>query len=1270
MKYFFFLFILLVTSLNGYASHILGGDIYYEQLSQNQYRVFVKLYRDCNGVAAPGAVTIGVAKLLEANNFSTFQLGKVSQSIVPNLCTMVSNRCGSNGNYGIEEHVYSGVYNLPQALSNENIEFRYSDCCKSGAINNLTNAVNLNTYLRVSVYRPPVSPTNTGPVFLTDPVYFTPTSANQVNTYSHLAYDADGDSLVYRLENVQLGHNNFATYAGGYSAANPFGNGITSTIDPETGLLTITGVTNQRCCTYVVAVDEYRNGVLLSTTRREVSLLFKPPSSSPQEISDFAGQSGSHLFFHCQAGILRDTLIVRDLDASDNVIISVVSSSPFITIQPVVPGNPVSVVLEVDMTNIGMGEYSFTINSNDNGCPFPLTNNRTFMISIIDTIPPVPTVDTLFAECSVTVPMALATDNCRSSVTGTTNDPLTFNALGTYAVNWLFDDRNGNTATARQVVVVRDITPPVVPALPDVVAQCEATVTPPIAEDNCMGQIIGTTSDPLTYSTQGTYVITWNFEDGNGNRSSGTQRVIIDDTIAPVAPTLAVIRNCGQATAPTPTAVDNCVGTVTGTTTDPLTYSSPGIYTVVWSFNDGNGNVSTANQVVTVVEIPAVLPIPTVHVCNGTPKSVTFDATVASTYTWTNSNTAIGLVASGTGNIPSFTARNTTNAPISATITVTPTSNGCVGEPYSFEIVVAPDVKLRGTVDMPSVCRLTTEPTIQLNLAHGAAPYTISYTIDGGTTQTVQSVGSVAEITVPTDRAGVFAYRFLSVQSGDSLACTTAIDTTIRVTIFELPTIFAGNDSIVCPDARYVFRSSGTAVTYVWNTNARNGDWTTITAPTEFVVTGTDANGCVNRDTVFIDLFIPSIVYAGEDQVICFKEEVTLSAQFTDGVIGTYNWNFGVNDGVPFRPTNSNMYTVIGLDANGCKSTDSVYVTVNSLPVIVLDNLKRGCEGDQILLNASGVTNGSYVWSNGVMNQSTFEAPVGRNWYTVEVTDGNGCKSKDSVEVFIQKYLDIDFVVKQDGYCYPVEVELTNTSPEIGTNCVWTVDGLQPVNGCSRQVVTINEPGVFGVNLRMQTIENGCVSQRRMDSLIVIDKYPIAKFKFTPEKLTEIYSVAEFINQSTLAETYYWDFGNERHSSLENPSMDYGPDVRRYLATLYAYSLHGCLDTTAMIVQVGEELIFYIPNTFTPDGNRYNEIFKPVFTSGYDPQNYVLYIYNRWGEQIFESHDAEVGWNGRYGEMGDICPDGSYSWVIEVATKDDAFGTGKSRFNGHITLLR
>lgn len=79
---------------------------------------------------------------------------------------------------------------------------------------------------------------------------------------------------------------------------------------------------------------------------------------------------------------------------------------------------------------------------------------------------------------------------------------------------------------------------------------------------------------------------------------------------------------------------------------------------------------------------------------------------------------------------------------------------------------------------------------------------------------------------------------------------------------------------------------------------------------------------------------------------------------------------------------------------------------------------------------------------------------------------------------------------------------------------------------------------------------------------------------------------------------------------------------------LISTNVNGCPDTAYAVIIVKEEAIYYVPNAFTPDGDEFNQAFTPIFSTGVDPYNYNMKVFNRWGEVIFESNDLSVGWDG------------------------------------------
>ena len=203
-------------------------------------------------------------------------------------------------------------------------------------------------------------------------------------------------------------------------------------------------------------------------------------------------------------------------------------------------------------------------------------------------------------------------DACTGIVTGTTSDPVVYTQSGTYTVTWAFNDKNGNTSSAQQLVTVLDNVPPLSPNLAPLTVNCgESITTVATTTDNCVGEIRGTTTTPLSDLAVGDFIVTWLFEDGNGNSTTATQMVNVVDNTPPVPPVLREIATINTAVSLTitPVAIDACAGVVTGTTKDPLIYTAVGQYFVGWLFTDAQGNTSMATQTISILTTPPPPPV-------------------------------------------------------------------------------------------------------------------------------------------------------------------------------------------------------------------------------------------------------------------------------------------------------------------------------------------------------------------------------------------------------------------------------------------------------------------------------------------------------------------------------------------------------------------------------------------------------------------------------------------------------------------------------------
>jgi hypothetical protein len=236
-------------------------------------------------------------------------------------------------------------------------------------------------------------------------------------------------------------------------------------------------------------------------------------------------------------------------------------------------------------------------------------------------VPDAPSLPTVTGECSATLgETPTASDNCAGlEVQGVALDPLTYNTPGTHTVRWQFSDPAGNTTIQTQTVVVTDGAAPVpnVASLPTLSGECSVTAVAPTASDNCAGTVTATTSDPTTYTAQGTYIIHWTYTDLGGNTATQNQTVVVDDNTPPTisAPAAATLYtgpgavSCGVTVADldaalgTATANDNCAGVSVVRTGVPAGGFFPlGQTTVTYTATDVGGNSTSATQVVNVVD--------------------------------------------------------------------------------------------------------------------------------------------------------------------------------------------------------------------------------------------------------------------------------------------------------------------------------------------------------------------------------------------------------------------------------------------------------------------------------------------------------------------------------------------------------------------------------------------------------------------------------------------------------------------------------------------
>jgi len=631
-----------------------------------------------------------------------------------------------------------------------------------------------------------------------------------------------------------------------------------------------------------------------------------------------------------------------------------------------------------------------------------------------------------------------------------------------------------------------------------------------------------------------------------------------------------------------------------------------GNYTFTVTGTDANGctNIDEVNLVVN--DLPVVVAGANETACAG--GSVTLNGSGAVTYVWDNGVTDGIPFGQGVGTV---------------TYTVIGTdANGCSNSDQVDVTVNALPVVVGG-LDQ-TVC----DGEFVTLSGSGA----VSYVWDNGVTDGVpfaQGVGTVTYSVIGTDMNG----------------CSNTDN--VDVTVNPLPVVDAGVDNTECENTQITLSGAG-AMTYTWDTGVIDGvPFTQLPGTVTYTVVGTDANGCTDSDQVDITINALPNVVAGPDQTVCDGTPVTLSGSGANN----YAWTGGVVDGVPFVPAvGQYQFVVSGTDVLLCANNDTVLVTVHANPVVIAGIDQTSCEDSWITLNAIGSPN--LYWSNAVINNTPFQQGVGIVDYVVYDSLATGCTSSDTVRVEV--FANPIVTANDAEIC---EGEGVTLSGQGAVSYSWT-GGV--INGVEFYPTTSGNYDVLGISA------DGCTAESTAS--VIVHYAPDVSFKIDDMSLTTLDPTTSFTNLTTGATSYNWDFGDgSPYSSLFEPTHTFPVDASgEYQITLTAYSDFGCVAEAVKYIHVFQDYTIFVPNSFTPDHNGENDIFKPVMT-GFDEDDFTLYIFNRWGDLIFESHNMEVGWDGTFAGQDYQVQDGAYTWKIVAGLKDSS---DSKIFVGHVVLLK
>jgi gliding motility-associated-like protein len=326
------------------------------------------------------------------------------------------------------------------------------------------------------------------------------------------------------------------------------------------------------------------------------------------------------------------------------------------------------------------------------------------------------------------------------------------------------------------------------------------------------------------------------------------------------------------------------------------------------------------------------------------------------------------------------------------------------------------------------------------------------------------------------------------------------------------------------------------------------------------------------------------------------------------------------------------------------------------------------CPGQGATINAS-VTGGnggpySYLWSNGSTSASQTVNPLVSTTYYVTATDNCSPPVTDSVLVNVFDLPAITFTADTFSGCKPLTVTFFNTTANT-TNPVWNFgDGFTATG--DTVIHSYMDNGVYDVQLTV-TGNGGCVDSLQQSNFITVYNTPIADFYYAPDSIDMLNTNVEFFDNSYGNNINYWawNFNYQDTSYQQNPVYTFPEDTGLYYVSLYIKDVNGCKDSTFKFVRIKGVYTIYVPNAFTPlDTKHLNDFFKP-YGIGISDKDFNFYIYDRWGNLIYESHDLyDKGWDGTYN--GVIVPLDVYVWKLQF--KDI---NGKHHvLHGHVTIVK
>jgi len=606
--------------------------------------------------------------------------------------------------------------------------------------------------------------------------------------------------------------------------------------------------------------------------------------------------------------------------------------------------------------------------------------------------------------------------------------------------------------------------------------------------------------------------------------------------------------------------------------------------------------------------------------------------TGAPAYTWTGPNNFNSTLQNPS--IPNATAA------MAGTYTLTYDAGGCISTAVTNVVVNTPTLPTFNQIN--PICEDATPPNLPAS-----------------STNNPSIAGTWNPAAINTSTAGTFTYTF----TPNAGICATQNTMDIIIVANEQAT-FNQIPDLCINDAAPAFSNTST------NTYPYTGTWSPATISTAnagtFTYTFTPNPGeCAfpaTMDIVVHALTTPQFNPMG--QICQYMTNVVIpttainTSSYLGGPLITGAWNSPTV--ITAAPGTVN-YTFTP-DPNQCASPVTIPITVDPLIIPQFTQIPQLCQDEANPIfpttsnNVPGIT--------GSWTPPTIDTSIPSITTHTFFPDPGQCGDTIDMVVTIVPAVPPVFVADTLSGCNPLLVNLSTIGVVQGAVYTWFWNGNQIGQG-SNLSYTFDASGYHDITLEYNLL--GCIETTTYNDYIYMESYPDASFAALPGALTEGTMPIQFVNNSVGAISYVWDFDDNTSSTEVNPNHMYVGVTDNLLVTLTAYTSLGCSDEYQLNLPVIAEPIYYVPNTFTPDEDEHNQTWQAVFTTGFDPHAFHLAVFNRWGEVIWETHDASQAWDGTYGLDGTKVPTGMYTWKLQFETKENDY---RKIVTGHLNLIR